>query len=109
MSFSSPPKFVPEPQQTSNSQLLTWILIFIQLSTVLKFRFGAPPLKRLISSYIMVDLTRPCDACGKMIGGGFKHCPKCQIYFCFLCSYELMVFQKKLPLICPMCGGKLMW
>jgi hypothetical protein len=55
----------------------------------------------------MLDLSRPCDACGKMIGGGFKHCPKCQIYFCFLCGIELLYSQNKLPLECPMCGGKL--
>jgi hypothetical protein len=27
-----------------------------------------------------IDLTRPCDVCGKMIGGSFKYCPKCNIY-----------------------------
>jgi hypothetical protein len=46
----------------------------------------------------MLDLSRPCDACGKMIGGGFKYCPKCQIYFCFTCWIELMYIQGKLPL-----------
>lgn len=50
----------------------------------------------------MVDLSRPCDACGKMIGGGFKYCPKCQIYLCFLCSYQLMCSQNKFPIECPM-------
>ncbi|MGA2524756.1 MAG: hypothetical protein ABSF65_11480 [Candidatus Bathyarchaeia archaeon] len=55
----------------------------------------------------MPDLSRPCDACGEMIGGGFHNCPKCQIYFCLLCSYELMRVQKKLPIECPMCGGKM--
>ena len=51
-----------------------------------------------------VDLTRPCDACGKMIGGFFKYCPKCNIYFCYICWYQLMCLNK---LFCPMCGGKL--
>jgi hypothetical protein len=31
---------------------------------------------------IWVDLTRPCDACGNPIHGGFKHCKKCDIWFC---------------------------
>jgi len=53
----------------------------------------------------MVNLSRPCDACGKFIGGGFKHCPKCQIYFCFLCLSYLTNFQNKYPIECPMCGG----
>jgi hypothetical protein len=34
----------------------------------------------------MVDLTLPCDACGKMIGGSFHFCPKCKIFFCGLCA-----------------------
>jgi hypothetical protein len=38
----------------------------------------------------MLDLSRPCDACGKPIGGGLKRCPKCQIYFRYLCRVELM-------------------
>lgn len=53
------------------------------------------------------DLTRPCDACGKPIGGGFKHCPKCNIWFCFFCGADLMLKQKALPPNCPMCGEKL--
>ena len=57
-------------------------------------------------AFSMVGLSRPCDACGKMIGGGFKYCPKCQIYLCFLCSYQLMCSQNKYPVECPMCGGK---
>jgi hypothetical protein len=55
----------------------------------------------------MVDLSRPCDSCGKSIGGAGKHCPKCQIYFCYACSYYLMSIQKKLPVDCPVCGGEL--
>jgi len=39
------------------------------------------------------DMTRllssPCDACGKPVGGGFKHCPKCNIYLCFMCRLTL--------------------
>jgi len=54
----------------------------------------------------MVNLTRLCDACGNMIGGGYYHCSKCQIYFCFYCSTQLSWIQKELPLKCPMCGGK---
>jgi hypothetical protein len=27
-----------------------------------------------LNEHYIWDLTRPCDACGKMIGGGFKHC-----------------------------------
>jgi DNA-directed RNA polymerase subunit RPC12/RpoP len=54
----------------------------------------------------MVDLTRACDAYGDMIGGGFKCCPKCQIYFCSLCLYGLMDIQNKLPIKCPICGEK---
>jgi len=66
-----------------------------------------PFIDNFSSSIVMLDLTRPCDACGKMIGGGFKRCPKCQIYFCLACWIELMYSQGKLPLECPMCGGKL--
>jgi len=54
----------------------------------------------------MVDLTRPCDACGKIIGGGFHLCSKCQIYLCFLCSYKLLSVQNKCPIECPMYGKK---
>ncbi|HKM59419.1 MAG TPA: hypothetical protein VJY36_00955 [Candidatus Bathyarchaeia archaeon] len=61
----------------------------------------------MTACFFMPDLSRPCDGCGKMIGGGFHNCSKFQIYFCFLCSYELMSVQKKLPIECPMCGGKM--
>jgi hypothetical protein len=60
-----------------------------------------------LNEHYIWDLTRPCDACGKMIEGGFKSCPKCQIYFCFTCCIELMYLQRKSPIECPMCGGKL--
>ena len=53
-----------------------------------------------------VDLSRPCDACGKMIGGGFHHCPKCKIYYCFYCLNKLIDLQKKIPAKCPMCNGE---
>jgi len=53
-----------------------------------------------------VDLTRPCDGCGKPIGGGFHHCPKCDIWFCFYCGICLINAGYKYPLTCPMCGGK---
>jgi hypothetical protein len=56
----------------------------------------------------MTDLlARPCDACGKPIGGGFKRCPKCDIYLCFMCRFTLTKFQKEFPAKCPMCGGEL--
>jgi hypothetical protein len=55
----------------------------------------------------MVDLSRGCDACGGMIGGGYKACAKCQIYFCDLCSYHLMCAQHKTPIVCPMCSGEM--
>ena len=56
-----------------------------------------------------VDLTRPCDACGKMIGGSFKHCPNCNIYLCNVCWFNLMYMQKNAVLVCPMCGEKLIF
>jgi len=34
-------------------------------------------------------LSSPCDACGKPIGGGYKRCPKSNIYFCFYCRFVL--------------------
>ena len=55
------------------------------------------------------DLTRPCDACGKPIGGGYHHCPKCKIHFCMFCGIELMYSSKEFPIRCPMCGEKLTW
>ena len=48
-------------------------------------------------------ILRSCDACGKRIGGGFSHCPKCGIYFCFMCAYRLQKLQYKFPPECPMC------
>jgi hypothetical protein len=54
-----------------------------------------------------VDLTGPCDACGKQPVGGGAHCPKCNIHFCFTCMVKLIYLQKKLPLRCPMCDEKL--
>jgi rubrerythrin len=55
----------------------------------------------------MVDLSRPSNAFGKRIGGAGKHCSKCQIYFCFVCSFELISIQKKYPVECPACGKEL--
>jgi hypothetical protein len=41
------------------------------------------------SSTNMTDLlARPCDACGKPIGGGYKHRQKCKIYLCFICRLQ---------------------
>ena len=53
------------------------------------------------------DLSRPCDACGKPIGGGARYCPKCKIYFCFYCGNQLMLIQKQYPPVCPNWGNKL--
>jgi hypothetical protein len=50
----------------------------------------------------MVDLSRPCDACGGMVGGDAKCCYKRQTYFCFVCSWQLMNSQNKFPVECPM-------
>lgn len=48
-----------------------------------------------------VDLTRPCDGCGRPIGGAFHYCPKCTIYFCFYCGVCLINAGTKFPLRCP--------
>ena len=40
-------------------------------------------------------LAKPCNACGKSIGGDYKHCPKCNIYLCFICGYNYSV--KRVP------------
>ena len=66
-------------------------------------------LESLLSNRIMVDLSRPCDACGGMVGGAAKYCLKCQIYFCFVCSWQLMNSQSKFPVECPLCGEKLVY
>jgi hypothetical protein len=52
-------------------------------------------------------LTRPCDACGHFIGGGYKRCPKCNIYLCMMCRITLTKISNKFPAKCPMCGGEL--
>ncbi len=44
---------------------------------------------------LRADLSRPCDACGKPIGGGSRVCPECKIHFCFYCGNELMLSQKQ--------------
>jgi len=54
----------------------------------------------------MVDLSRPCDACGKYVGGGVHSCPKCQIYFYFYCTLKLPNVKNTIKKACPMCGGK---
>ena len=38
-----------------------------------------------------LDLTRLCDACGKMIDGFFKYCPKCNICFARAVSLFLLL------------------
>ena len=53
------------------------------------------------------DLSRPCDACGMPIGGGYRHCPKCKIYFCFYCGTEMIRNGSDYPLKCHMRGEKL--
>jgi hypothetical protein len=60
---------------------------------------------------LFFDLTRPCDACGQMVGGGVHYCPKCKICFCGNCHFELLYQQRKkytksTLLVCPMCGGQ---
>ena len=49
----------------------------------------------------MVDLSRPCDSCGRMIGGGFYCCTKCKIYFCFYCTLQLPTIPKTIKKDCP--------
>jgi len=53
----------------------------------------------------MIDLSRPCDACGRMVGGGVEYCPKCQIYLCFICCHHLRNQQKEITIRidCPRC------
>jgi RNA polymerase subunit RPABC4/transcription elongation factor Spt4 len=53
-----------------------------------------------------MNLSRPCDACGKTIGGGYKHCPKYNSYLCWHCRYVLQNLSKEYPVKCPMCGGE---
>jgi hypothetical protein len=62
-----------------------------------------------LTEIAMVDLTRPCDACGNFIGGGYYHCPKCKIHFCFYCAMQLLFFQNSMTvtLFCPMCDQKM--
>jgi hypothetical protein len=55
----------------------------------------------------IIDLSKPCDACGRQPVGGGGHCLKCNIYFCFTCGLELMFMQKDLPTKCPLCGRKM--
>jgi hypothetical protein len=52
------------------------------------------------------DLTRPCDACGKPVGGGYRKCKKCNINFCFYCGTQLMLSQHdpEIDIGCPMCN-----
>jgi DNA-directed RNA polymerase subunit RPC12/RpoP len=64
-------------------------------------------LTNVLSLMQNIDLTRPCDACGRTPVGGGARCLKCNIYFCFTCMVEQIYLQNKLPLECPMCGGKL--
>ena len=52
-------------------------------------------------------LARPCCACGKPIGGGYKHCPKYNIYLCFMCKLILQGMTKEFSPKCLLCGGEL--
>ena len=54
-----------------------------------------------------VNLTRPYDACGHFIGGGYKRCPRCNIYLCMMCRITLAKVTNEFPARCPMCGGEL--
>jgi len=53
------------------------------------------------------NLARPCDSCGKPIGGGYAVCPKCKIFLCLCCQIKLMYKTMVYPVKCPMCLGKL--
>jgi hypothetical protein len=57
------------------------------------------------------NLSKPCDACGHMVGGGVYWCPKCKICLCFQRHFELWDMQRKkdqkdFEQVCPMCGGQ---
>jgi hypothetical protein len=55
----------------------------------------------------MIDLlARDCAACGRLIGGGYKHRPKCNIYLCWYCRYVLQTTKKEFSAKCPMCSGE---
>jgi hypothetical protein len=73
------------------------IFFFTVLSLALTCRLSARLLKRFSLKLLLLDLSRPCDACGKMIGGAQN--AKFTSAFC--------ARQKKLPLEFLMCGGKL--
>jgi len=56
------------------------------------------------------NLSKQCDACGNMVGGGVRWCPKCKICFCFQCVHYVLKNQvlKDLNDIhphCPICSG----
>jgi len=53
------------------------------------------------------DLGRPCEACGKPVGGGAHRCPKCKASYCMLCAIDFIFQQKKYPQECPACGEKI--
>lgn len=53
-----------------------------------------------------VLLSKPCDTCGHKIGGGYAHCPKCNIYLCLMCRIKLTNLTNEFPAKCPMCGGE---
>ncbi len=53
------------------------------------------------------DLSKLFDACGKPVGGGSKHCPKCNIHFSLYCGYVLQNITKEYPVKCPMSDGEL--
>ena len=63
------------------------------------------------NDFMTEDLSRPCDACGKPIGGGYRKCLKCNIYFCFCCGNQLMLSSKENSIVvrCPMCDEKMEW
>jgi hypothetical protein len=51
------------------------------------------------------DLSRLCDASGKPVGEGYKQCPKCNSYLCFMCKLILQNTSKEFPAKCPMRDG----
>jgi len=65
-----------------------------------------------MSFFDYFTLSKPCDACGSMVGGGAKWCPKCKICFCHLCHFDLLMQQRKkylknCKLVCPMWGPEI--
>jgi tetratricopeptide (TPR) repeat protein len=52
-------------------------------------------------------ISRHCDACGKTIDIGNRHCPECSVYLCWHCVTELVIRGHKHPPTCPFCDEEL--